>query len=233
MFVNKFINKFINNNEYNTFFNKYKHVLSGLRTVEDCFLILEKSSFPTEQRKLLLGLIHGKKSEKSIDYVLMSEIINDLNSYKYREEVYAHLPQFMTKTNNLAQIKTFTRIANSKPLKPVCVSVKEIKNAPIPNVLKPCPHCGHMCSAPKFSEYIICGFGDHSYDWEGCGKDWCFKCGKVLCKSWNNDMLFIEENRFHDMECCKRHSISSKKLYPEEYCQCNNNFVKRNVVSSF
>lgn len=223
-------NIFINNTEYNSFFIKYKHILSGLRTIEDCFYILEKFDLPIDKKNILLSLINGKKSEKSIDYLLMKEIIKDLNNYKYREEAYAHLPQFLNKTNNLAQIKTFTRIANSKPLKPQYISVKEIRNTAQLNVYKSCPHCDHVCCAPKFTEYIICGFGDNGFDWEGCGKDWCFKCGKILCKSWDNDMLFIEENRYHDMECCKLHSNNNNKIYPEDYCQCSNSFIKRNII---
>lgn len=230
-----FHNIFLNNIQYNDFFNKYKYVIAGLRTVEDCFLMLEKLNFVQNKKNIFLGLIEGKREskicDKNIDYILMREIIRDLNNYKYREEAYAHIPQIMIKTNNLAQIKTFTRIANSKPLKPQHISVKELKNNSQSNVFKLCPHCGHSCQAPKFTEYIICGYRDNGgYDWEGCGKDWCFKCGKILCKSWDNDMLFIEENRSHDMECCKQHSVANNKKYPEEYCQCSNQFIKRNII---
>ena len=223
-------NIFINNSEYNKFYNKYKYVLSGLRTIEDSYLIMEKSKMHNSNKKLFMSMIEGKRPEKSIDFNLMIEIIKDLHNYKYREEAYSHIPQIMNKTNNLAQIKTFTRIANMKPLKPQFVTMKEIKNNAHIIVHKECPHCSHVCSAPKFTEYMICGFGNNGYDWEGCGKDWCFKCGKILCKSWENDMLFIEENRCHDMECCKHHSRHNSKSYPEDYCQCNNDFIKRNTI---
>lgn len=227
-------NIFINNIEYNKFYNKYKYIISGLKTIQDCFLLLEKLNIKGWERNLLLSMIEGKREtkicEKYIDYSLLKEIIRDLNNCKYREEAYAHIPQLMAKTTNLAQIKTFTRIANSKPLKPQYISIKEIKSNTQANIFKPCPHCGHSCQAPKFTEYIICGYRDNGYDWEGCGKDWCFKCGKILCKSWDNDMLFIEENRSHDMECCKHHAHSHNKVYPDDYCQCNNQFIKRNIV---
>lgn len=219
----------INNKEYYDFYNKYKHIMSGMRTIEDCYLIMEKSNLTIINKKILLSMIEGKKIEKCIDYILMKEIVRDLYNYKYREEAYAQIPLIMNKTNNLAQIKTFTRIANSKPLKPPFISIREI-NTNVSNISKPCPHCSHICTAPKFSEYIICGFGNNGYDWEGCGKDWCFKCGKILCKSWENDMLFIEENRCHNMECCKHHAHSNNKTYPDDYCQCNNDYVKRNTV---
>lgn len=224
-------NNFINNDEYNNFYNKYKYIISGLHTVEDYFLILEKLDLPIDKKNILSSLIYAKKPEKSIDYILMKEIIKDLYNYRYREDAYANLPQFLNKTNNLAQIKTFTRIANSKPFKPVYNNIiKEYRNPIQYNVYKQCPHCGHLYSAPKYTDYIICGFGENGYDWEGCGRDWCFKCGKILCKSWENDLLFIEENRNHDINCCKQHSILNNKIYPDDYCQCNNLFVKRNIL---
>ena len=41
-------------------------------------------------------------------------------------------------------------------------------------------------------EYVICGYinSNKGYDWNGCGKDWCAKCNKMLCKSWDLNQLW-------------------------------------------
>ena len=76
--------------------------------------------------------------------------------------------------------------------------------------------------------YIICGYSSNrGFDWKGCGNDWCFLCGKKLCKSWNVDRLYSKINRFHDDRCCKIHSLKTNSNYLTDYCQCNNFYVSR------
>lgn len=222
--------------EWNSFdeFNRYKNIFSGLRTIPDCYYILSKLEVDTKTREIILSIIEEKKrnTDKNLDMKTMIEIVNELDSYKYREDVYAQIPHFMTKTNNLAQIRTFTRIANSKPLRPEYMSMSKLKYKYHNLVTKKCPHCNHECKAAKFTEYVICGYQHNGgYDWEGCGKDWCFKCGKILCKSWDSNMLFIEENRVHNGICCARHAEINEKKYPDDYCQCKNLFVNRSIMT--
>jgi hypothetical protein len=52
-------------------------------------------------------------------------------------------------------------------------------------------------------------------------------CGKMLCKNWFNHELFVEMNRFHDTECCKNHAKENNKIYPDDYCMCQNTHVNR------
>ena len=58
----------------------------------------------------------------------------------------------------------------------------------------------------------------NGYDLKGCGRDWCFKCEKILCKLWEQDSLFLEMNRYHTKDCCKKHSIKNNKNYEKDYC---------------
>lgn len=210
------------------FFNDYKNIVHGMRTRSDCYSIFEKLDLTYEQKNILISIINGKKAEKVYDFSTMNDIITQLNNIKYGEQIYIAINQLMEKTTNIAQIQTFNRIANSKPLKAEYLIGRDIKdnfNVKVKN----CPHCNNKCKFPIFTEYVICGFGEKGYDWEGCGKDWCFKCGKILCKSWENNQLFIEENQIHDNSCCKHHANTHNKIYPNDYCQCQNVNVRRNI----
>jgi hypothetical protein len=77
-------------------------------------------------------------------------------------------------------------------------------------VCKKCPHCGHINENARESNYIVCGYGFDGFDWKGCGKDWCFRCEKKLCKKWDTDALYVMSNRKHNYYCCK------------SYCDKNN-----------
>lgn len=94
---------------------------------------------------------------------------------------------------------------------------------------KKCPHCRINMKMPKDTSYVICGFADtfRGYDWRGCCNDWCFSCGKMLCKSWEKDRLNIVTNRFHDDECCKLHAKRNGYDYEKDYCLCSNKNVIR------
>lgn len=222
-------NKFVNNIDLNEILQKYKHIINGLKTIEDRLLLMNKFTLSDKEKKLLISYINSKKIEKSIDYNAMKKIMCELLNMKYREDVNANMSQLMNRSTNLAQIKTFIRIANSKPLKPIILpQQRETQN----NIAKNCPHCDHKCYANQSTDYIICGYTEHGYDWIGCGQDWCFKCDKILCKLWDQDELYIEENRCHDNECCSKHAEIHNKKYPDDYCNCDNNYVKRNPLKN-
>lgn len=94
-------------------------------------------------------------------------------------------------------------------------------------IVKNCPHCNmtYTRRSSANTTYLICGYTDtkRGYDMKGCGKDWCFKCGKKLCKSWENDHLYLESNRKHDTECCFKKSIMCDEDHNTEYCHCYEN----------
>lgn len=228
--MNNHINELMDNSNNNYILSKYKHMISGFRTIEDCYLILEKCIFDESDKLILLHLINCKRTEKCFNYITMKSILKELNEIKYKEDVYEYVSSVINKTENIAQIKTITRIMNGKPSRPYrdnYINDSEISDYIDRKIEKKCPHCCHINIAPTSTEYIICGYGENGYDWEGCGKDWCFKCGKILCRSWDVDMLFIEENRLHNGECCKHHSNINNKKYPEDYCHCSSSHIKK------
>lgn len=93
-----------------------------------------------------------------------------------------------------------------------------------------CPHCRITSKYNQKHNYVICGYSNeksNEIQIEGCGKDWCLKCGKILCKSWFIDELYDVRNRFHDYKCCNKDAKRLGISY-EKYCKCNNIFVDRN-----
>ena len=86
---------------------------------------------------------------------------------------------------------------------------------------KTCPHCNVNLSVPKDSQYIICGYINDEYDWLGCGHDWCGKCNKMLCKSWDKDNLNMIENRNHNNSCCKKYA-KENNINIDLFCNCVN-----------
>ena len=117
-----------------------------------------------------------------------------------------------------SQINTLKRIIKNKKMNHKYTS--SYKNTNI-TLYKSCPHCENISFDNKNATYIICGYNTkRGFDWKGCGWDWCFRCGKKLCKSWDLNKLFNIQNRFHNNECCRNHANKLKENYSEEYCQC-------------
>ena len=138
--------------------------------------------------------------------------------------------EILDKTSCNTQLYTFLRIIKSKPYKGNINHVDQfIKNNKNINyydnnyyiIIKSCPHCKKKFVGSNKTNYVICGYNYNGYDWKGCGRDWCFKCCKKLCKSWNHDLLYILYNRFHDHQCCKKYALYHQESY-DQYCVCVN-----------
>jgi hypothetical protein len=87
-------------------------------------------------------------------------------------------------------------------------------------VNKICPHCNNNSLISKDSNYNICGYlNDTDVIWVGCGKDWCGKCNKMLCKSWDKDNLKDLNNRIHNEECCIKYA-KENNIDLELMCNC-------------
>jgi hypothetical protein len=236
MYCIKTPNILINNENLTNSYTLYSNVFAGTKTYNDALYLLDKLELSVSEKNMIISLINSKKVDKfvnKLDFKTLINTIKDINKSKYREEANLKINTILKNTNDIAQIKTLTRIANILPLKPSSVPLSEIITNKIEYEKKKCPHCAKELAYPKNTEYVICGFGENSYDWEGCCKDWCFKCGKILCKSWDDDQLFVPFNQIHDSECCKKHSLNNKKKYPKEYCQCINDHVQRDKVIDF
>ena len=209
----------------NIFYKKIKSISSGCKTLDDALFICNNNDLNKMEKEILFSILHSKKYNNDIlDIKSMFKYINEINEYKYKEDSYEFIDKISKKTNDPAQIKTFQRIANMKPNRPQYITITEIRKRNI-MIPKKCPHCNHICYGTDDTTYLICGYTQSGYDWEGCGKDWCFKCGKILCKSWDNDQLYLPINRVHDKTCCKKHAKNNKKKFPDDYCQCNSNYI--------
>lgn len=216
--------------------NKYyefSHVLSGCRTILDSYHFAEKySKNNPETKSLVFSMINGKRYEQILDLKTMRVLVEMLDNVKYKDEADEIIKRYSEKTNDTTQLKTLARITRSKILRPIG-EIKQpiqINTEIVPELVsKICPHCDEDCIAPIDAEYTICGYTNSKtgYNLVGCGKDWCFKCGKILCKKWDTHQLFLGTNKYHDGECCKKHAKDNNKLYPEEYCQCSNINVQR------
>ena len=127
------------------------------------------------------------------------ELIDTITNEKYKEDIYAI---FENKIQfNTVQKKTLDRIIKNKPNQKLDIYDNSKKKIIQKN--KNCPHCGHINTSYKDNVYIVCGYTNKGYDLEGCANDWCFGCGKRLCKNWMTHDLFMITNRFHNGKCCK------------------------------
>lgn len=215
-------------------YNEFLHVLSGCRTILDSYHFAEKySKCNPETKTLVFSMINGKRYEHVLDLKTMRSLIEMIDNVKYKDEADEIIKRYSEKTNDTTQLKTLSRIAKSKILRPIneTKDKNSITNIEITPELfnKKCPHCGEVCVAPIDTEYTICGYTNSKtgYNLVGCGKDWCFKCEKILCKKWDIHQLFLGTNKFHDCDCCKKHAKINNMRYPEDYCECNNTHVQR------
>jgi hypothetical protein len=212
----------IDENKYKEFYN----ILSGCRTIVDAYyfaeIYLKKNP---EMKQIIYSMINGKKYDHVIDFRSLKSTLENINTCQYKNQACNTANVYYQKTIDNVQKACLSRIINY---------VKESSKIHVQNIeIKSCPHCNIATELISDIQYVICGYNNTQtgFDWKGCGYDWCFKCEKILCKKWDIDELFINTNRLHDNECCKNHAIKNNKQYPNEYCQCSNNNVNRNITS--
>lgn len=161
-------------------------------------------------------LSNTKINTKQIEFDAFVEYLNLLDKCKYKCDAQKVMDSIINKTNDDAQVSTLKRIVNNK-----LQNVKQYEK----NV---CPHCSRRNHLSNTDDYVICGYTNKGFDWNGCGKDWCNCCSKKLCKQWGNDSLFNVINRIHTNKCCKKHATKNGADYLGEYCQCKNKYYKIN-----
>lgn len=221
--------------------NKYieiKNVLNGCNNIDNAKLLFDIYMISNpETKKIIDATIYGKNYNEQYSYKEFSEIMKKIRSYKYKENCIKFINElYPFKNTNELQLKTLYSIIENKEtkkkekneelFKDICLQKKdkkENKNS------KSCPHCGEEYYGDEYTTYVICGYKDthNGYNWTGCQKDWCYKCGKKLCKSWNEDKLYLEPNRIHNFDCCVKYANSIEDTY-NNYCVCNNKYVNRN-----
>ena len=225
-------------------YNQFKNILSGCRTIPDAYHFAEVySSIYPNMKDIYYSMANGKHYSKIFDFKSMIDLLNDINKCNTYEEALDKYNNAIKKTDDYIQNKTLLRLLNSKQHSSISSNafVKNIKNTKYPTnqncsnhcytIKKNCPHCNCECEADKNATYVICGYTDIrvGYDWEGCGHDWCFSCEKKLCKKWDGNKLFVEQNKKHDAFCCKHHAEKHNVEYEKCYCMCDNEFVDRKI----
>lgn len=212
----------ININKY----TEFSHILNGCRTILDAVYFANIYSLRNpEMYNIIYSMVYGKRYEKVLDFKTMIIIIETIKNSDNKDSIdnliYDLIYSDAKKTTDPAQIKTIMRLRSSKIFIQNDIIVQN-HNKNIKLISKKCPHCNNSCLLNENHKYVICGYTDtHTgYDWNGCGKDWCFKCGKKLCKSWIENNLHVEINRTHNKECCHTHSKIHGFNYPDDYCIC-------------
>lgn len=211
-------------------FNKWKHVVNGYINKNDAKECISKYFHNKELQQLLFSYVDAKKYSLCLDNISFMKHIDEIHKIKYKEDALSLINQIRNETHDVAQINTLMRIANQKIYRPININdYKNRKEIDLTTVTKRCPHCDIEVTLPRTHTYTICGYQDNigGYDWIGCGRDWCFKCGKRLCKNWNDDQLFLLCYRLHDATCCMTHAYTNGLTYYDKYCQCKNTYVDR------
>lgn len=177
-------------------------------------------------QSLLYEMRYPKKKIKPEKFALYINIVDNI---KYKDDTEDLIEDMKKYTYDVAQINTVRRIILNKPTK--YTNLINVKATPKTKISKNCPHCFQIHHGDTDLEYVICGYSSKGFDWKGCGYDWCFQCGKKLCKCWNINQLFNKINRYHDGKCCKFHAVKTSGIYPDDYCTCTNNYVNRDKIS--
>ena len=219
----------------NDLYNELKFILSGCNSVDDGLYFLSKICDNKEHHKILSNYVKTYNYPLALDFKTMIETIEMMDGLQYSDDVYDEINKLTNKTTCNLQLATFIKIADSKPLRPEIGRIKHIFDVGKEGKCKrKCPHCFKEYIMSIDTNYLICGYTDTTkgYDWSGCGRDWCFQCGKKLCKVWNVHNLFQSSNRIHDDICCLEHSKKNGLQYPNVYCSCKNQHVQRNKYFS-
>lgn len=230
-------------------YNEIKNILSGCKNIDDAKHIMKLYSRNNSEstKKIALSFLLGKTYEDNININLFYEIvdkINNSNNYDFcLKLIREYFP--IDDINNL-KLKTLKKILNKKENNIINSSInnkylhnnlinmnlnynnKQCKKTKQNEIIKECPHCSKQYIGNENLTHVVCGYNNlhQGFDWEGCTKDWCFSCGKKLCKSWIEDKLCLEINRTHNFDCCKKRATHNCELY-DNYCQCNNKYVNR------
>jgi hypothetical protein len=85
---------------------------------------------------------------------------------------------------------------------------------------KQCPWCLRWCLKDNACSYIFaCGL-DHTNKFHihaGCGRSWCWDCGKKYCTPYydsESGIRRVDAKDMHTSECCKK----EEGFKQEEYC---------------
>jgi hypothetical protein len=195
---------------------KYKKIFEGIDTADDIAFL--RNECPKDDWAIIDSIIATKEVHNCLGITSLNNIIDVTTKIKYRNDVEKYLSTHMTHERaNPYQHVIFEKIKSRKQYNTTYLNSIQLE--------KPCPHCGLINKASLDTEYVVCGVdanGIIAIDFEhGCLNDWCFVCGKKLCKNWCKHNLHDHVNRKHNGECCRRHANINGGKYPDDYCICH------------
>jgi hypothetical protein len=205
-------------------FTKLKHIIDGCDSMLDAMPLCNTYVYDNPQlRNLITSYMSGHSYRDTIDIKEKQGLLNDIHKCPSKEEAQRTMAKTINKSNDDVYKKTIERMINRKHYLKYDTHNREVNT-----IAKKCPHCSYILMLPDTVDYVICGYhSNRGYDWAGCGRDWCFQCGKKLCKNWETDELNLTHNRFHDDICCQKHAKDNNAKYPDEYCHCTNMHNKK------
>jgi hypothetical protein len=230
-------------------YNEIRNILSGCKNIDDAKYIMKiyLRNNP-ESKKIAMSVLFGQTYEDNISSNILHEIMEKINNCSNYDMCLKLINEYYPNdNNNILKLKTLKKMLSKKeiiknnnslhninPHQNYLINInlncsnKQNKKIKQNEILKECPHCSKPYIGNENLTHVICGYNNshQGFDWEGCTKDWCFSCGKKLCKSWIENKLYLEINRTHNFECCKKHASTNCELYGN-YCQCNNKYVNR------
>lgn len=97
-------------------YTKFKHILSGCRTIYDALYFAQfyiKNN--PEYKSLINGMIHGKHYEKITDFRSIANILNILNNFETRNDIDSYINTNINKDNfDYSQINSLLRLGKTK-----------------------------------------------------------------------------------------------------------------------
>lgn len=105
----------MDNKELKDIYIKFKHILSGCRSIYDSLYFAQDIINKHPESKLLInGMIHGKTYEKVFDFRNIAYTLNVLNNFEYRNEINDYINNNVKENYDYIQINAFMRIAKNK-----------------------------------------------------------------------------------------------------------------------
>lgn len=229
--ITDILNKNDNNISHKDVYIQLKAIFDGCDTILDA---IPFGNAYTEQyphmKSMIISYMNGRLYRDTVDIKTKQSMMRDLDLINNRDEAFEYASKLTEKTTDDVYRKTLERISNRKIYHKREQKIKDMTRY----ITKRCPHCGHAINMADTTQYVICGYHNpnQGYDWNGCGRDWCFRCNKMLCKKWETNALCLQMNRNHDDDCCAKHAKENDRIYPDEYCQCNSMHMINSLISN-
>ena len=93
------------------------------------------------------------------------------------------------------------------------------------NDAKQCPWCERWCLKDAACNYIFaCGLTSNNkfHVGQGCGRSWCWQCGKKFCGQYYNPVTGVKEvsaKENHSSSCC----CADAQFNQKDYCPGGHN----------